>query len=299
MALLLAFGHVAPALSLRFEVATVDHGLRLEAAADAQFVAAAAERVGVASHAVRVTLADGPSLEARARHARYEALQQIRQKQGLTWLLTAHTASDQAETVVMRLSRGSSLTGVGAIRQTRADGVARPLLFATRGEVEGYLAGLGADFRHDSMNDDLRFQRVKVRQTVLPVIEAAAPGATRALARFADLASDDDELLNRHAHAALKRIRWPADGSLDRVGFCALERPIARRVAALFLGGQGLEIDAELIAEVLLAAQQKRDAPLPNDRVLQCLHGRMSVEAAPVRRIHQTSSSAHRRGENS
>ena len=299
MALLVSFARVAARLSLRCEVATVDHGLRPEAAADARLVLDAADAAGLVARVATVDLAPGPALEARARAARYAALLQIKAQQGLAWLITAHTASDQAETVVMRLSRGSSMTGVGAVRTTRADGVARPLLFASRDDIEAYLKALGASWVHDAMNDDPRFQRVKVRQTVLPVIEAAAPGATRAMARFAELASEDDELLNRHAAAALARIRWADDGSLDRVALCTLERPIARRVVALFLTAHDLELDSELVAEVLLAAAQQRDTALPNDQVLRCAHGRVWVVPAPARRIHQTSSSAHGRGENS
>jgi tRNA(Ile)-lysidine synthase len=294
MALFHGVRHIAARLSVRAEVATVDHGLRTESAADAAFVAAQAG----GAHVTRLTLPTGSGVEARGRVARYEALHQIREKQGLEWLLTAHTASDQAETVMMRLMRGTALGGSASIHQARADFVARPLLFATRADIESYLAALNAPWRRDEMNEDPQFQRVRVRQTVVPPIEAAWPGATRALARFATLASEDDAHLNRQARNSLTLISFAAEGSLDRAGLCSLEAPIARRVMAMFLSRHGVALDADLIADCLLAARQKRDATLPQDQVLTCTH-RVFVVPAPARHIHQTSSSVNGRRENS
>ncbi len=294
MALLHSMSRVAQRLTLQLEVGTVDHGLRPESTDDVAFVLNESARLGHPAHALKLELTPGSAIEARARAARYEALFALRSQRRLTWLLTAHTASDQAETVMMRLMRGSALAGSASIHASRADSVARPMLFATRGDVEQYLTALEKPWRHDMMNDDPRFQRVRVRQSLMPAIEALSPGSTRALARFAALAAEDEAHLHREAASALARLRWP-DGSLDRVGLGALVPPIARRVMVLFLAEHALEIGADLVADTLAAVAGGHDATLPNDRVLRCVAGRVEVIAAPPRHIHGTSWSVNGR----
>ncbi len=298
MAMLVGVAEVATRVSCRIEVATVDHGVRAESAADTQFVIDVAKGKGLAAHLATLELNLGIGFEARAREARYAALLRLRRERGLDWLLTAHTASDQAETVLMRLTRGSALAGSASIHAHRADCVGRPMLFAARDQVEAYLLARGQGWRDDVMNADPQFLRVKVRQSVVPLLETVAPGSTRALARFAALAAEDDAHLNGEASSALARLRSP-DGALDRVGLCALLRPIARRVMARFLSEYRVEIDADLIDDALAAAAASHDATLPNDLVLACAHGTVRVAAAPPRHIHGTSSSVHGRGENS
>ncbi len=298
-ALVCAFARQQRRLGVRLAVGTVDHGLRPESADDAAWVSAlCVELLGAPAHVLRLALAAGPGVEARAREARYNALHRLREQLGFGCLVTAHTASDQAETVVMRLARGSSLGGVAGIHAARSDGVVRPLLFATRDNVEEYLAALGRSFRHDTMNDDVTFQRVKVRKTVLPTLEQLSPGATTALGRFAAFAAEDDAHLNGEAARALRRIRWP-DGTLDLTGLNVLERPIARRAIALFLASHDVELDGELVDDALAAMRQGHAATLPKGRVLKCANGRVCVIEAPARQIHGTSSSGDGRLQNS
>ena len=108
-ALMLSLSRIAPRLSLRLEVASLDNGLRPESAAEADAVVRRAERLGLVGHARRLSLEGGPGLEQRARQARYADLEALRLERGLQLVATAHTASDQAETVLMRLARGTAL----------------------------------------------------------------------------------------------------------------------------------------------------------------------------------------------
>lgn len=298
MALLCGLSRVATRLALHIEVATVDHGLRPASANDARFVVDQARQRKCPVHVAHLAVEPGAGVEARARSARYAALHEIRQKQGLCQLVTAHTASDQAETVLMRLMRGSALAGGAAIHAARADFVVRPLLFATRADIERYLRASEVTWRHDTMNDDPSFLRVNIRQSIMPVIERLAAGATKAMARFATLAAEDEAYLGHQAQVALARIRWP-DGALDEIALTALERPIARRVMGLFLAEHHLPLDANLIADALAAADQKHDATLPNDQVLRWAQGRLWVAPAPGRYIRRTSSRVSRRSDNS
>ncbi len=290
MALLSASVRLAGRLGLRFEVATVDHSLREESAAEAAQVGTFAASLGLLHHVLRAPVSTTVGLEAAARAVRYEALERCRCERHLDVVATAHTATDQAETVLMRLTRGAALGGATSIHEARADRVIRPLLFATRDEVEAWVAALALPVAHDPMNDDPQFLRVRLRREVLPVLErAAGPHAARALARFAALAGEDEALLSDQARHALSRVSWP-DGSLEAVAVAALERPIARRVLGQWLAAQGVALDAELIADALRAIEGHRTATLPGDRVLACLNGRVTVQPAPARTLHATSS---------
>lgn len=285
LALLFASARVAGRVGLKFEVATVDHGLRAEAAAEAEVVGQLAQTLGLTHHTLRLNPAGrSENLESWARHERYTALAQTMLLRGLTIVATAHTANDQAETLMMRLTRGTALAGAAAIHELRDDGVVRPMLFATRAEVEAYVTARSLPIAHDPMNDDPSFLRVRMRQAVLPaIVSAAGAQAIGALARFSTLAAEDEAYLSAEASIALQRI-ISVDASIERISLLALEAPIARRVIAKWLSALGIELDGELVAEVLRAASRASVTPLPGDRLLDASDGRLSVRPAPERR---------------
>lgn len=269
------------------EIACVDHGLR-DVGAELTLVEARARAHGFVFHAPKLHLEAGAGLEARARAARYEALLALKRARGLEVVLTGHTASDQAETLLARLVRGTSLSGAAGIHERREDGVLRPLLFATREETHAYVRALGLVPAQDPMNEDQAFLRVRLRAEVLPALtHAAGHDAAPPLARFAALAAEDDAWLTGRAERALARLEVGA--AVDQVGLLALDRPIARRVVALFLARSGLPLDAGLIEEALTAVAQGRRGTLPGDRTLSCHDGLVEVVAAPPRRLHTSS----------
>lgn len=288
MALLSGAARVAGRVGLRFEAATVDHVLRPEAAAEVQLVARLAGQLGVAHHVLSAPVGRAAGIEAAAREARYAALEGLRQARGCALVATAHTASDQAETVLMRLSRGASLTGAAGIVERRSDGVIRPLLFATRAEVVAYVEARQIAYARDAMNEDPAFLRVRVRQHVLPALVAAAgPESERALARFATFAAEDEAWLSAEAQRA-RSLCLEADGTLAAEPLCALGPPIARRVLARWLTEQGVELDGALLEDALKAARDRGTSTLPGERVLSCSNGRVKVVPAPPR-LHATS----------
>lgn len=269
----------------KVEAACIDHGLRPESPEEVRRTEAVCHGLGVPFHTRRVAVPAGPGLEAAARGARYAALEAIRAERGLEFVATGHTASDQAETVLMRLARGAALRGAGGILERRADSVVRPLLGVTRAETRAYVLALGLEAVEDPMNHDSAFARVRVRHEVLPaLVSALGPGAERALARFARLAQEDDALLARLAHGALTRARL-ADGALDRVALQSLERPVRRRVVAEFLQQAAVPLDGALIEDCLRALEVGACATLPGDRVLAVRLGAVVVEASRPRRV--------------
>lgn len=156
----------------RFEVATVNHGLRPEAAEECQLVVAACRARDVPCEVLRVTVEDG-NLQAEARHARYGALLFWAVRRGLGSIATAHHMDDQAETLLMRLNRGSGLMGLSSIRQLRLLDYAnkkvrliRPFLAFRRSELAGLLEQEGVAVAYDPSNRDERFDRVRMRKAI-------------------------------------------------------------------------------------------------------------------------------------
>ncbi len=287
MVLLTVLAHLRETLGLSLAVGTFDHGLRPESADEAALVTRYAATLGLEARTFRwhrdAAPAADTNLENAARQARYRALLEFRNALGMPWLATAHTASDQAETLLMRLVRGTSLAGAAGVHETRADGVLRPLLHLTRAEVERYAAEAQVPFVEDPMNREPGFLRVRMRQSVLPALnEAAGFQVAPALARFAAAAAEDDQALQSTADAAWPRVY--AEGSLDRHELRALPVALARRVLTRFLAGQQLPIDAELIDECLRAVKEGTRATLPTDRLLECSTARLQVTPAPARK---------------
>jgi tRNA(Ile)-lysidine synthase len=211
----------------------VHHGLRgADADADEAFCRRLAAELGCPIDVVRVDVRarvgrTRESLEAAARALRYDAFAAAARRLGASLVATAHTADDQAETVLLRLLRGAGARGLGGIRQRRGPYV-RPLLGVRRADLVCYLERRGATFRDDASNRDVSIPRNRLRHELMPVVERLAPGAVAALARTAALAGDDEAYLERRALRAMARAS--RDGGLDAAAVRQLPRALARRV---------------------------------------------------------------------
>ncbi|WP_223645935.1 tRNA lysidine(34) synthetase TilS [Corallococcus sp. EGB] len=273
-ALLVGTARVREALALRVEVATVDHGVRAEAAEEVTSVVGLASRLGLTCHVRRLELPPGAGLEARAREARYAALEALRQERGLDFVATGHTLDDQAETLLMRLSRGAALRGARAIH-ARASTLLRPLLACSREDVLAFLATEEVGFARDPMNADPSFFRTRVRRDVLPALYRAAGFSTvEHLATFARLASEDEALLAGLADAAWDRLSLRG-GGLEAVGLRALEPPLARRVLARLLRVAGARVDHATLERARDTVVRGGTTPLSDGLLLKATGGRV------------------------
>lgn len=147
--------------------ATVDHGLRPESAEEAAMVARVCAGLGVLHETLRVTVPEG-NLQAGARAARYAALGEWMERHGLAALATAHHADDQAETLLLRLNRGSGVAGLAGVRGRgpvpgKAHALVRPLLHWRRAELAEVVRTAGLEPVHDPSNADPRFDRARIR----------------------------------------------------------------------------------------------------------------------------------------
>jgi tRNA(Ile)-lysidine synthase len=179
---------------LVLSVLTVDHGLRPEAAGEAARVGQWAAEIGLAHHLLRWTDEPKPvtGIQARARAARYGLMAAWCRSNAAGALLTAHTLDDQAETVLMRLSRTmspESLAGVRPVGGWEGLPLLRPLLRVKRQALRDWLAGLGQLWIDDPSNDDTRFERVRARRT-LAGMDARTSERLAALAEKSAIAAD-------------------------------------------------------------------------------------------------------------
>jgi len=166
----------------------VDHGLRPNSADEADVVRDLAHQLGAMFEAKSVHIEPGSNLEARARDARYAVLPAD--------VLTGHTADDQAETVLINLLRGAGLRGLSGMQPNSQ----HPILKLRRSETHELCAALKIKIVHDSSNDDLKFQRNRIRRDLIPLLDEISKRDVAALlARQADVLRDDAELLDQLA----------------------------------------------------------------------------------------------------
>lgn len=221
-------------------VATVDHGLRPEAAEEAAFVAREAGKLGF-PHRILAWTGDKPKtgLQEAAREARYALLLHLAREAGASHLVTAHTQDDQAETLLMRLAKGSGLKGMAGMRRERdRDGIrhVRPLLDWPKAALVDLCRKNGWFFVIDPSNADDRFARVRWRK-LMPFLAEEGLTAER-LARLAERVAQAEEALAIKAQEALERANpQPMAGEFSFHAACLAEEPfeIALRVLELAL----------------------------------------------------------------
>lgn len=236
MALLHTCALLRPRLSLRLVAVGVDHSLREAARSELQLAASLARKLGVEWLTRTVCVAAGGNLQARARDARYAALESVCEELGDTALLaTAHHAQDRAETVLIRLLRGTCPQGL-AVLPARAGCRIRPMIRARKDAIYRHLERHSVPFARDPSNRDARFLRVRVRHELLPLLQELSPGILGHLNALADEsaevplppifdASGTPVRLNRAQRAQLRqaiRHRNPACSVLLPKGRCVV-----------------------------------------------------------------------------
>lgn len=180
MVLLHCLVRIRAALGVALVVGHVDHGLRSSSRQDAEFVESHARSLGLKAVVARADVRTQArerrqTIEEAAREVRYELLSRMARDLGSGTVTTAHTATDQAETVLMRLIRGTGPAGLAGVEPARHDGFIRPLLCATRDEVRRYARDHRIPYREDPTNRDRRFLRNRIRAEVLPVLKRLNP----------------------------------------------------------------------------------------------------------------------------
>ncbi len=247
VALLHALRELQPRLGFRLAAAHLNHRLRGgESDRDEAFVRELCAGLNVELVVEQATGLDpaASNLEERARRARYEFLARVARRLGASHVATAHHADDQAETVMLRLLRGTGVAGLGAMAPVDALScvqgepptvmLIRPMLRVWREEIMAYLAAIGARFVSDSSNEYRNFVRNRVRGELLPTLERDyAPGLRRRLAALADEMRELDDFVTRAASVELERRM--RDGTLGLDGFVGLHPTLATALLRAFI----------------------------------------------------------------
>ncbi len=280
---------LAGSLDLDLSVGHVNHGLRgEESEADASAVRELAAKYDVPVRVVRVDpeeLRRGrgsrarPTLQEAARRVRYDALRAIAAELGAERLATGHTLDDQAETVLLRILRGSGPDGLGGIPERSPDGfVVRPLLRISRREILAYATAQGLHWREDRSNSDPAFARARLREEWLPGLrDAFNPQLLRAIGDLAEAQRRDSEWVAEIVEREAERFLKVEDDGLRiaRSGWQALPEALARRVVRLALRRTGVvrdlsRVHIERVVDALRSGRPGSRIELPGGLELVC-----------------------------
>lgn len=233
----------------RLHVLHVNHLLRGENAdADQHLVQATCDSLGIPCTVLRVDVAklaqerDG-NVEEIGRRVRYDAARELAQKlcakqrvsRQKAKILTAHTADDRAETLMMNVMRGSGMSGLASIPRHRGL-IYRPLLDYTHEQLKDWLKARGLDWHEDATNADTHYLRAYVRHNVLPLLKARNPLLVQTVCKIADLMTDEDDYLEGKAARKLRQITLRKSESLlvlDALKLSSTDVVIARRVVRI------------------------------------------------------------------
>jgi tRNA(Ile)-lysidine synthase len=193
-ALLHVLARLAPALGVELHAHAVDHGLRSEAAAEIELAAELAAELGVPFSRSSVVLASGGNLQARAREARYAELDRVAREHHAAWVATGHHASDRAETVLMRILRGTSPRGLGVL-PAASERRLRPFIRSPKSAVSLHLERHALRHANDPSNQSPRFLRTRIRNELIPLLEQLTPGAAERLNLLADEWAEPEPLV--------------------------------------------------------------------------------------------------------
>lgn len=227
-----------------------DHGWHAGAATSARSLAAWVAATGGSLLIDRADpRADGTLGEAGARRWRYETLLQRSRELGCSHVVTGHTASDRAETLLLNLARGSHRRGLASLRPSRPLGersLARPLLIFSRRETLEITEAWNLPIWLDPSNDDRSLERNRLRRDVMPILDHLHPGVEQRLAGLAERLADEEDGVAELSDLALASLLHP-DGSLQRSRLASLGIANRRRLLQTWLqrfGGLTLKASA-------------------------------------------------------
>jgi tRNA(Ile)-lysidine synthase len=287
-ALLAALLELREEYGLRIAVAHFNHHLRRAADDDERFVIQMAQKLGLPVYLRREDIRacaakHGLNIEEAGRERRYKFLRATAGRIAATRIATAHTLTDQAETVLMRILRGSGPTGLGGIAPCIDGLIIRPLIEVERREVEAYVRTQKIPYCEDETNRDLRYQRNRVRRRLIPYLERKfEPKIVQHLGRLAEISREEEEVWEQYSQAEAKRAILWKEGKilLDARRLSSLPPATGRRLVRAFLNavkGDLRRFSFRDVETVRYLAERK-EAVLPGKLVLWREKGLISIK---------------------
>jgi tRNA(Ile)-lysidine synthase len=291
--------------------ATVDHGLRKESKREAADVAKLAKKLGVPHRILSWTGKKPKSgIQQNARKARYALLMEVARKAGAAHILTAHTLDDQAETVLMRMTRGSGIGGLaGMARRSRLDGhvLVRPFLDIPKARLVATLKAAKISYAEDPSNIDPKYTRARLRPLMASLVGEGLDA--RRLVVLAARLRRADAALEAETERVIATLPAGMAGqgviTLPAASFARLPSEIALRVLGRAVAKRATEGAVELgklealLAAVVAAAQKRQKTPFRRTlagALVSASGDKISVEAAPARKKPPTASPLTKRG---
>lgn len=238
VALLASLVFLGRRLDLRLLSVHVHHGIRgAEADGDAALAESVSRRLGVPFRMERIdvpaiAVGRGESLELAGRNARYSAFRRILSEEGYDRIATGHHLDDQAETVLMRMIRGTGGAGLRGVEPVRGDSVIRPLIYVSKREILSFLKEEGLPHAEDSTNSDGSFLRNRIRRDVMPVLEDCSPGVAARLSALGMIAGAEADFVEGEAGRLFPESLEPSGGkiALSVAGLAGVHEALQRRV---------------------------------------------------------------------
>jgi tRNA(Ile)-lysidine synthase len=268
-------------LNIRLVVAHFDHGLRsAEDESETAFVRDLAQSLKVPFETAKGRLLSKRTRGSReevARNARYAFLEKVRKKHKAQKIALGHNLNDQAETILMRLLRGSGPSGLTGIPPSRDGSIIRPLIEIERQEIENYLKAKKLASVTDSSNLKTDYMRNKIRLEIMPLLEEQQPQLTRLLAQTAEILRDEDDYLEQTAEAWVgKNIEILPQNALSMPIPYFLKLPVASRRRVIRLAIKDVKKDLRRISwDHIEAIQRLAQAEKPQAALN--LPGRLTV----------------------
>ena len=255
MALALACAFELPKLNIEIHAVVVDHNLQPGSDQVAQEALARLRSLGIENaHSISIQVANsGQGPEAAARDARYQALEQKRVELGADFILTGHNLDDQAETVLLGLTRGSGLRSIAGMQLVDGQ-IVRPLLEISKSELRQACLDTGVSYWEDPHNQDSSFTRVRIRKLMELIDSELGPGVPAALARTAALASEADDYLTTGAQELIDEANAGNNGYLAEPlskAHLALRRKALQLIAAGLVSGGVSRSQVEAIDQLI------------------------------------------------
>ena len=226
----------------------IDHGLRLEARDELAFAENLAKELKIPFEPLKVHVSKHGNLLEQARHARYAGLEAARRKFEADAILVGHTATDQLETILMRLARGAGPEGICGIPETNGY-IARPLLEVTRNDTIHYSKRHNLEFAMDPSNHSNERARSRIRMDVLPTLRTFFPRVETHAQRFSRLASDEHRFLDKQAADAWIGLKGPLDSLATTIS--SLDPVLGRRVLRKWFKEAGITPEYDTIETML------------------------------------------------
>ncbi len=262
----------------------LNHGLRESATADETFCVCFCEKLGIPLEVRRVNCleyakSNGLTVEEAGRELRRAAFLEIAGESGL--IATGHTQNDQAETIIMRLIRGTGLLGLGGMKEQDGRFI-KPLLHVTRAQTEAYCRTFDIPFIVDETNCSADYFRNRVRHQILPVLELENPEINRVLVRMAGLLAQDENYLADITKKTFEELSEPTDGGvlLDISGLSTLHPAIRSRVLRLPLGQDISALHVDSIWDIS-NGQTGRRMNLPGGIIAEKRYNKLYIGQSP------------------